>query len=181
MQMRSPVIGLNARMRWRSCQAVATRKPNARVCWGRSADRKRCCATRGCVGALARQWHFATETRSVQVGIALCEHGYYLTHTANLTHDADEEGRLAQNLEPLMQRGQVESRGHEVSSPMTEIGAPSLTRLVSGAGAHTQAREIRIAVVDPYPIFRIGVVQVIARCEDAMGHAAMTSHQSIDC
>jgi two-component system, NarL family, nitrate/nitrite response regulator NarL len=64
-----------------------------------------------------------------------------------------------------MQRGQVESRGHEVSSPMTEIGAPSLTRLVSGGGAHTQAREIRIAVVDPYPIFRIGVVQAIARCE----------------
>jgi hypothetical protein len=46
---------------------------------------------RGCVGALARQWHFATETRSDQVGIALFEHGYYLTHTANLTHDADEE------------------------------------------------------------------------------------------
>jgi len=64
-----------------------------------------------------------------------------------------------------MRRGQVESRGHEVSSPMTEIGAPSLTRLVSGGGAHTQAREIRIAVVDPYPIFRIGVVQAIARCE----------------
>jgi hypothetical protein len=61
-----------------------------------------------------------------------------------------------------MQRGQVEGRAHAVSTAMTEIVASSVTRLGSGA-TDEDPRQIRIAVVDPYPIFRIGVVQAIAR------------------
>jgi CheY-like chemotaxis protein len=101
--------------------------------------------------------------RGAQVGIALCERGYYLTHTANQTHGADEAAATL-ILEPLMQRGQIERRAHAGSTAMTEIVAPSVTRLVSGA-TDKHAREIRIAVVDPYPIFGIGVVQAIARSE----------------
>ena len=63
-----------------------------------------------------------------------------------------------------MHRGQVEGRAHAVSTAMTEIVASSVTRLGSGA-TDKDPRQIRIAVVDPYPIFRIGVVQAIARSE----------------
>jgi len=63
-----------------------------------------------------------------------------------------------------MQRGQVEGRALAVSTAMTEIVASSVTRLGSGA-TDKDPRKIRIAVVDPYPIFRIGVVQAIARSE----------------
>src|SRR5262245_46587900 len=57
-----------------------------------------------------------------------------------------------------MDRGQTEGQAHAQST------ASSVGRLGSGA-THGQPRQIRVAVVDPYPIFRIGVVQAISRCD----------------
>jgi len=66
-----------------------------------------------------------------------------------------------------MQRGQVEGRAHAVSTAMTEIVDPSITRFGLGA-TDKDPRQIRIAIVDPYPIFRIGVVQAIARSKSLL-------------
>jgi two-component system, NarL family, nitrate/nitrite response regulator NarL len=64
-----------------------------------------------------------------------------------------------------MQGGQVEGRAHAVSTAMTSpIVAPSVSRFGPGT-TDKDARQIRIAIIDPYPIFRIGVVQAIARSE----------------
>src|SRR5258705_13736372 len=35
-------------------------------------------------------------------------------------------------------------------------------------GPEAGARTIRLGVVDPYPLFRVGVVQCIARCQDLL-------------
>ena len=63
-----------------------------------------------------------------------------------------------------MHRGEAEGQAHAVATAMNEIVVSSVGRLAARA-MDRQARQIRIAVVDPYPIFRIGVVQAIARCE----------------
>lgn len=63
-----------------------------------------------------------------------------------------------------MQRGQVEAGAGALSTAVTGIGAPPVTMFGSRA-RDKDARQIRIAVIDPYPIFRIGVVQAIARSE----------------
>ena len=81
-----------------------------------------------------------------------------------------------------MQRGQVEAGAGRLSTAMTDIVAPSVTMFGSRA-TDKDARQIRIAVIDPYPIFRIGVVQAIARSEGlllvAEGATAADAQQAV--
>jgi two-component system, NarL family, nitrate/nitrite response regulator NarL len=60
-----------------------------------------------------------------------------------------------------MQRDRAEGQSCDKAKVMTDNVVPS------DATDH-QPRRIRVAVIDPYPIFRIGVVQAIARCADLL-------------
>jgi two-component system, NarL family, nitrate/nitrite response regulator NarL len=62
-----------------------------------------------------------------------------------------------------MQRGQAAGQARNASIPATTIPALSEARSVAVA---SDAGRIRVAVIDPYPIFRVGVTQAIARSEE---------------
>jgi two-component system, NarL family, nitrate/nitrite response regulator NarL len=62
-----------------------------------------------------------------------------------------------------MQRGQAD--GQARSTPPDTVPPLAQARF---AATDSHAGRIRVAVIDPYPIFRIGVVQAIARCEDLL-------------
>lgn len=66
-----------------------------------------------------------------------------------------------------MQRGQADGQARDASKFTTETVLPSLSPAGFTAPCK-DPRRIRIAVIDPYPIFRIGVVQAIARCEELL-------------
>lgn len=64
-------------------------------------------------------------------------------------------------LEPLMQRGQHKGQARDA------VEGPGGGRAAAPHAA-AAAQPIRIAVIDPYPMFRTGVIQTIARCEELL-------------
>src|SRR5262245_10187194 len=63
-----------------------------------------------------------------------------------------------------MQRGPAESQVREPAIATPEEVAPSPTAQEPAVAA--PPARIRIAAIDPYPIFRTGVVQAFARCPE---------------
>jgi hypothetical protein len=86
MQMRTLVIGLNVGVCWRSCQAMATPQPNARLSWVAGQIESVAMQRAAVLALLQANGNLRLKKRSAKVGIALSQHGHYLTHTANLTH-----------------------------------------------------------------------------------------------
>ena len=66
-----------------------------------------------------------------------------------------------------MQRGQAEGQARNTSI-LTRANTVLPLSEARSAATHSQAGRIRVAVIDPYPIFRVGVVQAILRSEDLL-------------
>src|SRR5262245_57871681 len=66
-----------------------------------------------------------------------------------------------------MQRGQAEGQARNAPILLRADTEPPLPQAPLPA-AHGHAGRIRVAVIDPYPIFRIGVIQAIARSEELL-------------
>ena len=66
-----------------------------------------------------------------------------------------------------MQRGRAEGQARNTSTLMRADTVLPLSEARSAATDSHESR-IRVAVIDPYPIFRVGVVQTILRSEDLL-------------
>src|SRR5262245_15680241 len=66
-----------------------------------------------------------------------------------------------------MQRGQAEGQARNASVLLRADPVPPPSQ-APAAAADCHAGRIRVAVIDPYPIFRIGVIQAIARSEELL-------------